>query len=212
MKPITNPKIIQRRCFLANCAKFTVGVALLGAGPKAFGVFSDSYLDYGYCIFKCPQPCSFSPGCPGCRDATSGPALNCTARNCALEKGMESCAHCVDLATCTKSVFVNYPNVRTFALNKQKEWGLLSAVDKKIEDQSDIKVYPTITSNSLTITHNERSELDFSLYDINGRTVKKGKINTASYLFDVSDLTPGTYIINITKDGQLLHISKIIKK
>lgn len=212
MKPITNPKIIQRRCFLANCAKFTAGVALLGAGPKAFGVFSDSYLDYGYCIFKCPQPCGFSPGCPGCRNATSGPALNCTARNCALEKGMESCAHCSELATCTKSVFVNYPNVRIFALSKQKEWGLLTGIEQKTKDQSDFRVYPTITSDNITISHNERSEIDFCLYDISGRNVMKGKINTTNYLLDVSYLKPGKYIINITKGDKLLYLGKIIKK
>ena len=212
MKPITNPKTIQRRCFLVNCAKFTAGIALIGPGSKAFGVFSDSYLDYGYCIFKCPQPCSFSPSCPGCRDATEGPALNCTARNCALEKGLESCAHCVDLATFSKSIFVNYPNVRNFALSKQKEWGLLTAIDEKTKDQPGFKVYPTVTSGNITITHNEKSELDFSLYDVSGRAVKKGKINSTSYLFDISDLASGTYIINIIKDSQLLFLSKIMKK
>ncbi len=206
-----NSAKMERRCFMSNCLKLTAGAALLGMGTRVYGDVTDSYLDYGYCIYKCPQPCSFTPSCPGCRDATSGPALSCTARICALEKGLPSCAHCADLATCNKSIYVNYPGQRTFALNKQSEWGLLPNLHEAIKDQSGFRAYPTITNNNITISNDNELEVDFYLFDISGQIVKKGKISTSTYLLNVSDLNSGNYILNIFKEDRLLYLSKIIK-
>lgn len=206
-----SPVLMQRRCFMSNCLKLSAGVTLLGMGSKVFGDTLDSYLDYGYCIFKCPQPCSFAPSCPGCREATSGPALNCTARICALEKEMPSCAHCAELATCDKDIFVNYPAQRTFALNKQKEWGLLPDSHEALKVQREFKVYPTITSDNIAIDNYNNVEVDFNLFDIKGQIVKKGKFSSGTYLLNVSDLNPGNYILNITKKDKLLYLSKITK-
>jgi len=206
-----NPELMPRRCFMSNCLKLTAGATLLGVGSKVFADTTDSYLDYGYCIFKCPQPCSYSPGCPGCRDATSGPAISCTARICALEKELPSCAHCADLATCDKDIFVNWPSQRTFALSKQEEWGLLPSNNEAIKIQKGFRVYPTIANNNITIDNNNKLEANFNLFDISGQIVKKGMINTGTNLINVSDLAPGNYILNIINENKLLYLSKIIK-
>jgi hypothetical protein len=41
---------MHRRCFLSGCAKYAIGVSLLGYGMNSFGDTNDSYLDYSYCI------------------------------------------------------------------------------------------------------------------------------------------------------------------
>jgi hypothetical protein len=207
-----NPDSIQRRNFLANCVKLSAGAALIGFGSKSFAVVKDSYLDYGYCIFKCPQPCTYDKNCRGCRAATSGSPLKCTARICVLKKGLASCAHCAELATCKDPYYIKYPGQKTYALSKQNEWGITTNLDNSHRDQTGFSVYPTVANDIITIKNNEKLEVDFNLFDINGRIIKKGKINTDSYLLNVSDLTPGNYIVNIIKDDQLLYLSKIIKK
>ena len=100
---------MARRCFLTNCAKFAAGASLLSYSIKTSGNPNDSYEDYSYCIFKCPSPCSYDSECIGCRDDNTGFPATCTVKNCVIAKELPSCAHCSELATCDKDLWINYP-------------------------------------------------------------------------------------------------------
>jgi hypothetical protein len=46
---------------------------------------------------------------------------NCDVRACVIGKGLVSCAHCRELATCQKALWVNYPKFREHVLGVQKD-------------------------------------------------------------------------------------------
>ncbi len=198
----------DRRCFLLNCAKCIAGAGLFGLTTGSFGNTKDDYTDYGYCMYRCPQPCSFKPSCKGCRENDN---LTCTARACAIEREMLSCAHCPDLETCTKSIFVNYPSVRNFALRKQEQWGLLTnSID--IQKEDGFKLYPTTTNKEIHISNPNQFPVSYKIFDLNGKMMKHGSVNTGKSVLDVSHLISGHYIINIIKNKELLYVRNFIKR
>ncbi len=203
---------MHRRCFLSGCAKYAIGVSLLGYGMNSFGDTNDSYLDYSYCIYKCPGPCSYDTACVGCRDDNTGARLTCTVRNCVIEKGLPSCAHCDKLATCDKELYVNYPGQRNYALNKQTQWGLLAGAGIAGVKEQIYKVFPNSTPNGFTIYSAEPLSADFIILNIHGSIVKSGRIASKKHYVDISYLSSGSYVLSIKKNQKLLFTSKIMKE
>lgn len=205
----SNQNKSDRRFFLSNCLKLSIGASLIGLSTKSFANISDSYLDYSYCIFMCRLPCSYKPSCGGCKTDNS---LTCTVKACVVAKGLPSCAHCSLLATCNKDLWINYPGQRSFALNKQKSWNLLTGIENSELKKEIFNVYPDSTDSGFTIKNTNQLTVSFRLIDINGKVINTGNFNLKEYYVDISNLPGGTYILNIIKDNELLHISKIIKK
>ncbi len=61
--------------------------------------------------------------CFGCKvaPARQGPGVRaCTVRPCVLERTRVSCAHCRELASCRKELWINYPDFREKVLKIQK--------------------------------------------------------------------------------------------
>ena len=61
--------------------------------------------------------------CHGCREEGDrlGPvAQGCTTRACVIERKLVSCAHCDELETCQKELWVNYPKFREQVLGIRK--------------------------------------------------------------------------------------------
>jgi hypothetical protein len=204
----SNYSKIDRRCFLNNCGKITIGATLLGISTKSYGDIKDDYEDYSYCIFKCPSPCTYTPSCGGCR---TDETLNCTVKDCAIEKEMPSCAHCSELADCDKDLWINYPGQRQYALNKQKEWGLSDIDDKKF-NKFRFKVYPTVTKDKINIENMSGADANFKLINLNGHIVKEGGFKSKKYNLSISKLAIGYYILNIFINKDLIYSSKIIKE
>lgn len=201
----TNQNKSDRRSFISSCVKLSIGASFIGLSSQSFANITDSYLDYGYCIYKCPQPCSYNAACGGCRANNS---LTCTTRACAIAKGLLSCAHCSELANCNKELWINYPGQRQFALAKQKEWKLMTGIDNDLKREV-FNVYPNTTDSGFTICNTNQKTVSFRLIDINGRTMNIGNFNSEEYYVDISNLQVGTYILNIIKDNELLYISRI---
>ena len=199
----------DRRCFLSNCAKISVGIPLLGLSIKSFADVTDSYLDYSYCIYKCPQPCSYDSSCSGCR---SNDTLTCSIKLCAIEKNLPSCAHCTLLATCDQDLWINYPGQRSYALGKQAEWNLISGVEKTEIKQHVFQVYPTTSDQGFTIKNTNQLSVNYNLISVEGKMIQKGKFKTKEHYITISDLPKGIYILNIFHDDELIYISKIKKK
>ena len=117
---------INRRCFIGNCAKVTACTLLVGSSFSGYAQEPDTYKDYTVCIFKCPPlPCKYDNECKGCTRDNERKLSTCTTLKCVVKKNIPSCAHCTDLKTCDKKLWVNYPKHREHALRKQAEWGLL---------------------------------------------------------------------------------------
>ena len=212
MKEKKEQKIMARRCFLTDCAKFAIGAPLLYNGIEALGNTNDTYRDYSYCIYRCPSPCSYDSGCVGCRDDNNGARATCTVRNCVIDKNLLSCAHCSELSICDKDLWINYPGQRQFALNKQNEWSLLTGIANDRTKQNVFNVFPNITTDGFTIHSTNHLGIGYKVFDINGQIVKSGKLNSNEQYVDISSLSSGSYILNIIKDNELLYLNKIIKE
>jgi hypothetical protein len=62
--------------------------------------------------------------CYGCRvpeDKMSLLVKRCDVRQCVLDKGLVSCAHCPDLATCQRNLWTSFPDFRKRVLEIQKK-------------------------------------------------------------------------------------------
>lgn len=88
----------------------------------------------------------------------------------------------------------------------------INLIVKPITQYTLINVYPNPTSHYLNINFNRLDEVDaVKIYDTNGRLLKQ--FNKLSVLapMNVSDLTSGTYVIQVIS-GNKLYQSKFIKK
>lgn len=71
----------------------------------------------------------------------------------------------------------------------------------------EIKVYPNPTKDIFYITNSENSNLDYTIFDLNGNILFKGKTKNT---VNISSLTNGVYMLKVT-DGKRIVIEKIIK-
>jgi len=203
-------KNTSRRCFLNNCVKLAAGTSLLAISGKsnANDNESESYEDFSYCVYRCPNPCSYNPSCNGCRNNDE---LTCTVRDCAIDKGFPTCAHCSELAHCTKDLYVNYPRQREVALRKQAQWGLPTGLDDSKFERMRFEVKPTVTQGNFMITNFHQTKVKYNLIDIGGKTIKQGSFNRKEISINIESLAKGVYILQLTHNKQLLYVNKIQK-
>ncbi|MBN1925240.1 MAG: T9SS type A sorting domain-containing protein [Prolixibacteraceae bacterium] len=203
---------IPRRCFLTQFTALVTGAALMGTGLKVLADVNDSWEDYSYCIFRCSLPCSYEAACPGCRsDQPYGQLDACTVRICVQEKGLPSCAHCADLATCNKKLWVNYPGQRTFALQKQKQWDLLSGNNELSRPDKGFSVYTNIAEDTVYIKNIKESKYDYKLIDMNGKIIQRNSSLSFIQKLDISNCAAGNYLIIISRDHRIQFSQKVIK-
>lgn len=80
--------------------------------------------------------------------------------------------------------------------------------DKKLP--ADITVYPNPSSDDLTVSVDADGTLLYTiiLYSIDGRLVEKHVSADNHKIIDIRHLTPGAYIVQVTRDNQI-HVAKI---
>jgi hypothetical protein len=76
-----------------------------------------------------------------------------------------------------------------------------------------IQIFPNPTCDFITINIiNEDIAFNYQLYDIQGKTLKQGKLKSKSHIIDIRDLNNGIYFVNIKNEKQKSLIKKIIKQ
>jgi len=63
--------------------------------------------------------------CYGCKtaDKPEGVVLKqCTVRNCVMEKKLECCIQCAELAQCDKELWSRFPDLKTYMIEQQKKF------------------------------------------------------------------------------------------
>lgn len=76
---------------------------------------------------------------------------------------------------------------------------------------SDIQIYPNPARGTLFVRHSAQ-EMNYTLLDITGRALLKGKIENSVSAIPLSGLTPGTYLLRITTEsGTTLQTVKFLK-
>ncbi len=74
----------------------------------------------------------------------------------------------------------------------------------------NITVYPNPASESLTVEHDLKGVLEFSMTDLSGKLVLKQDIEGHSQVIDISDITPGLYLVTFSGEvGISRHLIRI---
>ena len=85
-----------------------------------------------------------------------------------------------------------------------------SGIDNQT-NQSKIKIYPNPTSDYITISNPDNSDLDYSILNLEGREMIRGKIQLLSnHEIDISHFADGIYILSL-RNSNIKEDLKIIK-
>lgn len=74
--------------------------------------------------------------------------------------------------------------------------------------QNNIKIYPTVTSEIITIDFTQLDDASIEIYDMLGKQVIRKEVTASSNSINVSELSKGNYILNIQQGNQ--HIKEKI--
>jgi len=81
-----------------------------------------------------------------------------------------------------------------------------------IHQISGIKVYPNPTQDIINVSYDETSSglgnTGYLLYDITGNLCRSGQLQQANTSIDISELSPGTYILNVANSQGVYKVVK----
>ena len=195
-------KFCNRRSFFIRTAKATAALTLLNTGISNASPKGPDPENLAYCCFSCSGCSQYGSTCDGCRGTNvSNYCATCTVRSCAMGKGIASCGLCEELAECNKSLWQNYPSMKTTALNYQSQW-LASPVENV--KNNNIQVYPNPVNDWMMIELFNCSCDNYSIVNINGSLIRKAAIFGPATRIDVSNLKSGNYLLVVKNKGQVL--------
>jgi endoglucanase len=94
-------------------------------------------------------------------------------------------------------------NINWLRITKTSQKSSTMTVNESVE--AGIKVYPNPAKNQIMVELNEFPEnVPLMIYDVLGKQILKKQINSQREQIDISDLTPGVYIVRISNISQRL--------
>lgn len=75
----------------------------------------------------------------------------------------------------------------------------------------ELSIYPNPTTNYLTLKVEKTNNLNYQLFDIQGRIIKNKKVEDNTTLIAVGDLPIATYFLKVTKNNLIIKTFKVIK-
>lgn len=120
---------------------------------------------------------------------------------------------------------VNYSVGQMLVLNNVAKSGAIThGVQQSIEiftlSNLDVKTinlkattYPNPTKDKiiLSLLENQLTELSYSIYDVNGRRVKKGNLNNEKTSIKMKQFASGVYFLKVHQNTKSLKVFKILK-
>ncbi len=76
--------------------------------------------------------------------------------------------------------------------------------------QLGLQVYPNPATNVVNVFSAEVVTGNANLYAMDGKLLKQQEIKFGSVIFDVSDLTPGIYLVQVYDENKTIHTAKIV--
>jgi len=92
----------------------------------------------------------------------------------------------------------------------QTNWNFVSIEDHV--PSYEIIIFPNPTSEILTIKTNTFENVNYTLYDSQGKLVIQDKLSSAQTPIEVSHLAPGAYALILNNDTQNLKTFQLIKQ
>lgn len=71
---------------------------------------------------------------------------------------------------------------------------------------------PTTDGVSISIGNYQNEALEFQLFDLQGKLLDKGTINSAETLVDMQNLATSSYMLNVYQNGKIVQSFKIVKQ
>ncbi|MCB9239788.1 MAG: T9SS type A sorting domain-containing protein [Flavobacteriales bacterium] len=90
----------------------------------------------------------------------------------------------------------------------EKLWNKTASVPTQAI-QNDVKIYPNPANHILNVELSKTSSATVQILDVQGRVVVSGAIENGTGSFDLTNLTDGVYIVNVTS-GSLVQSSKLM--
>jgi hypothetical protein len=114
-----------------------------------------------------------------------------------------------------QTVYITHENSNgSVAQGVQQPYEISSVLG--IDDKSfelDLTAYPNPTSTFLTLksSHIKNSNLDFELYEVNGKLIERRKIISNNETILIENLPSGAYILKVSNNNNEFKTFKIIK-
>ena len=78
--------------------------------------------------------------------------------------------------------------------------------------QLELSVYPNPTTNYLTLKVEKTENLNYQLFDMQGKIIEKQKVANNSTTIKMEDLPIATYFLKVTKNNEIIKTFKVIKQ
>ncbi len=75
----------------------------------------------------------------------------------------------------------------------------------------ELSVYPNPTTDYLTLKVADNSDLNYQLYDLQGKVIANKKVNSGTTTIKMEGLPKAIYFLNVTKGNQVVKTFKIVK-
>jgi hypothetical protein len=74
-----------------------------------------------------------------------------------------------------------------------------------------LSVYPNPTTNYLTLKVDDNSNLNYQVYDLQGKVIENKKVTANSTTISMEALPKAIYFLNVTKNNRIVKTFKIMK-
>tara|TARA_B100000795_G_scaffold39957_1_gene26294 strand:- start:524 stop:1000 length:477 start_codon:yes stop_codon:yes gene_type:complete len=78
--------------------------------------------------------------------------------------------------------------------------------------QLELSVYPNPTTNYLTLKVEKTENLNYQLFDMQGKIIENQKVANNSTTIKMEDLPIATYFLKVTKNNEIIKTFKVIKQ
>jgi hypothetical protein len=75
----------------------------------------------------------------------------------------------------------------------------------------ELSVYPNPTTDYLTLKVEDNTELNYQLYDLQGKVIENKKVSSTTTSINVENLPKAIYFLNVVKNNQVVKTFKVIK-
>jgi hypothetical protein len=75
----------------------------------------------------------------------------------------------------------------------------------------ELSVYPNPTTDYLTLKVEDNTELNYQLYDLQGKVIENKKVSSTRTSINVENLPNAIYFLNVVKNNQVVKTFKVIK-
>lgn len=148
----------------------------------------------------------------------NGPKLTASATSSSLKYQWINCDNQTNITGATSNSFTpnnsgNYAVIITDTITQcsvKSNCTYVVSNNKIMSNSNKIKLYPNPANQSIQIeTTNNQSAIMFEIFDVTGKTIKTGKINSVNSTINIEDLNEGIYYIQFNHTNETIKFVKM---